>query len=114
MEFCPVCKSELSDGADECAVCGSRIEENQFDSWITLGYIEDKISADYAVETVRSNDIPIVIFSRSGFFGSVGLPLNPFYKSTSALFEVMVPGEYKDEVADILDMLLGRRWKRED
>lgn len=114
MEFCPVCKAELSEEQDVCPVCGSAVNDSGSADWTTLGYIEDKISADYALETLRSYDIPSVVFSRSGFFGSVGLPLNPFYNSGSALFEVIVPREYIEEASDILDMIIQGRWQKEE
>jgi hypothetical protein len=100
--------------ATNCYICGHELDDNEKQEWIALGEIEDKFSADFARETLQSYEIPAVIFSRSGFFGNIGLPLNPFYKAGAALFEIMVPKEYTREAADILDMTLGEKWQRKE
>ncbi len=82
--------------------------------WVVLGMIEDKISADYAKETLKTYDIPAVIFSKSGFFGEIGLPLATFYKPGIGLFEVSVPEESIEEAIDILNMILGDKWQRKE
>ncbi len=100
--------------ATSCYICGHELNESEDLDWITLGAIEDKFSADFAKETLASYEIPAVILSKSGFFGNIGLPLNPFYKTGTALFEVMVPKEFIQEASDILDMTLGEKWQRKD
>ncbi|MEW6413118.1 MAG: hypothetical protein AB1483_11725 [Candidatus Zixiibacteriota bacterium] len=102
------------EGATSCYICGHELNDAEDQQWVSLGEIEDKFSADFATETLGSYEIPVVIISRSGFFGNIGLPLNPFYKPGSALFEVMVPQEYIQEASDILDMTLGDKWQRKE
>lgn len=114
MPLCPVCETDYKVGLTTCPVCGSDITEVENAEWIRVGMIEDKISADYALETLRSYQIPSVVISKSGFFGAAGLPLTPFYKPQAGFFEVMVPAEYRDEATDILDMILGSNWYKED
>jgi len=111
--LCPKCKTELGDDVTECYVCGSDLLTGD-SGWVVLGTIEDKISADFARETLETYEIPAVVFSRSGFFGQAGLPLNPFYSSQSASFEVSVPSEHAEEAAGILDMAVGDNWQRKD
>lgn len=113
MAYCPVCKNDLEEGVESCPVCGHELDESREDEWVLLGTIEDKFSADYARESFKSYEIPAVIISRSGFFGDVGLTLNPFYKKESGTFEVKVPSEYIEEAADILNMILGDKWQSE-
>jgi hypothetical protein len=79
---------------------------------VVLGSIEDKLSADFARETLKDMNIPAVIISKSGFFGDIGLPLNPFYKPGEAMFEVSVPQGFEEEACDALDMTLGDKWQR--
>ncbi len=114
MAYCPVCKAEVDGDAATCNICGHELEQDRASQWITVGEIEDKLSADFGKEVLASYDIPAVIFSRSGFFGNVGLPLNPFYGPGSALFEVSVPEEYREEAADILESTLGSKWHRKE
>lgn len=114
MMFCPVCKAELENGVTQCVVCGHEFNDSESSQWVVLGTIEDKISADFAKEALSSYEIPAVIISKSGFFGDIGLPLNPFYKPGSALFEVSVPEEHCEEAVDVLNMILGRKWRRKE
>jgi len=104
MTECPICSAELVKDDRERAQSG----------WVTLGSIDDKLSADYARAVLTSYDIPAVVISRSGFFGQVGLTLTSFYKPGALLFEVSVPEEYVDEAAGVLDMALGEKWRRKE
>ena len=118
MTFCPVCKTEWREPIQECPVCGRELEKDNDDTnkseWIVLGMIEDKMSADFAKETLTSYEIPSVVISKSGFFGNIGLPLNPFYKPGSSLFQISVRSEDAEEAADILSLILGDKWQREN
>ncbi|MFQ5454258.1 MAG: hypothetical protein ACE5D6_08745 [Candidatus Zixiibacteriota bacterium] len=38
--------------------------------------------------------------------------MNPFYKPSSAMFEVSVPEEYEEDAVEILNMILGDEWQR--
>ncbi len=114
MEFCPVCKSEIKDNQSNCSVCGSELSEKKDSAWICIGSIEDKISADFAEETLKSNQIPVVVISNSGFFGAAGLPLNSLYGHTSALFDLSVPEEYEEDATEILTMILGEKWIKKE
>ena len=72
------------------------------------------MSADFARETLTAYEIPAVIVSRSGFFGTVGLTFTAFYSGRKGLFEVSVPKGYLDEASGVLDMTLGAKWRRKD
>lgn len=114
MALCPACKSEIDDEASSCYICGYEFDEERQTNWVVVGEIEDKLSADFGKEALASSDIPAVVISRSGFFGNVGLPLNPFYKAGSALFEISVPEELIEEASEILSMTLGEKWHRKE
>lgn len=114
MAYCQVCKSEISKDTQTCAVCGHEFSGDEKNKWVFIGMIDDKISADYGKESLKSYDIPAVIFSKSGFFGDAGLPLNPFYSMSQGQYEVSVPTECVEEATDILTMVLGESWHRKD
>jgi hypothetical protein len=98
-------------------VCSHELEKrDQPDEsgWVLLGFVRDKMSADYAKEVLTSYDIPAVVISKSGFFGQAGLTLTGFYKGDSQLFEVSVPRDMVEEAVGIMDMVLGDQWLRKE
>ena len=107
---CPVCQNEWADDINICPICGKDLEKAADQKWVIIGTIEDKMSADLAREALKDKEIPAVIFSRSGFFGDVGLPLRPFYKAGAAAFEVSVMTADIEEAKAILEMILGENW----
>lgn len=114
MVFCPECKNELPDGTTECYICGHDLSDTQETDWVMLGAIDNKLYADFAKETLTSYGIPAVVISKDGFFGSIGLPLRPFYDSKSAPFEILVPVAYCKEAIEILDMTVGDKWHKKE
>jgi hypothetical protein len=111
--FCPVCKAEWPAETTECPICGKELPQTaDNDEWTMIGEIEDKLSADFARETLSTYEIPAVIVSRSGFFGQIGLNLTAFYSGKQALFEVRVPNGFETEAAELLEMTLGEKWRR--
>lgn len=109
MVTCPKCKTELDPDASQCNVCGAKVVVPDIE-WVLIGGIADKISADFAKETLTSSSIQAVVFSRSGFFGTVGLPLNPIYSSGFAMFEVLVLSDDREEAVELLEMTLGDKF----
>lgn len=115
MALCPVCKNNWPNGTTECPVCGRELGDDiEKTEWVILGSFEDRLSADFAKETLNSEKIPAAILSKSGFFGNVGLPLNPFYSSKSAPYEIAVPKDLAEEAGGILDSVLGGKWSRKE
>ena len=116
MEYCPTCRNEWDDALSSCPVCGNDMEaEEKRPDWIVIGTIDDKLSADFAREALKSYEIPAVIISRSGFFGNIGLTLNPFHNTKAvAAFEVTVPDGYVEEAVQVLEMVAGARWHRKE
>jgi hypothetical protein len=114
--YCPVCKNELSGDVQNCYICGYDLQDNseENEEWVMLGIIDDKIHADLGQEALKSCNIPAVVFSKSGFFGNIGLFLNPFHSDASAAFEIVVPKEFAEEAAETLDMTLGEKWHRKE
>lgn len=115
MEYCHTCHNYWDEGVSSCPICGDDMDDNRDVKWILLGMIEDKLSADFARETLITYNIPAVVISKSGFFGNIGLPLNPFYNANAgSTFEVSVPAEFAEDAAHILDMVVGEKWQRKE
>ncbi len=47
--------------------------EDESSSWIVIGYVPDKITADFVMDSLKSYDIPAALNSKSGFFGAIGM-----------------------------------------
>ncbi len=114
MAYCPECNAQLADNVTECFNCGCDLSEFKQADWVVVGTVESKLYADFAKETLTSCGIPAVVISKDGFFGNIGLPLRPFYKSESAPFEVMIPRPYREEAVELLDMVVGDRWQKRE
>jgi len=105
---------KLEGDPERCYICGGDVVADEDAAWVMLGIVESKVFADLARETLKSCNIPAVVMSKSGFFGNVGLPLNPFYEPKSAAFEISVPAVHRVEAIDVLDMTLGDKWQRKE
>ncbi len=115
MVFCPECKTELEGNPPHCYLCGHLLMEDEGqDEWNIIGTVENKIMADFVKETLKSEKIPAVVISRSGFFGNAGLPLNPIYSTGEASFEISVPDSFSSKAIDLLDMTLGEKWHKKE
>ena len=114
MAYCPECNIPLEGNPERCYICGGEVRADDESGWALLGTVESKLFADLACGTLKSCDIPVVVISKSGFFGNVGLPLNPIYQPTEAAFEISVPASCLTEAAEVLDMTLGEKWHRKE
>ena len=111
MALCPKCNAELESSAVVCQKCGHEVHSGEL---IMIGTIDDKVTADLAREVLASHGIRAGVFSNSGFFGSAGLPLIPFFNARTSQFEVSVEAEFGDEAAELLEMTVGDNFHRRD
>ena len=110
---CPECNCEMENGSSRCQVCGWETAEGGPTGWAVLGCVEGRAFADLARGALESAGIPAVVISGSGFFGDIGLPLNPvFDPKLSCGFEISVPDAHRSEAAELLDMTIGTKWRR--
>ncbi len=109
MMLCPKCNKEYSDEISVCSECNTQLVKAE--DWVIIGYIQDKLSSDFAIESLKTSEIPAVSISNSGFFGNIGLPLNSIFGPKEALFEISVPLSCKDEAIEILGITIGESWK---
>jgi len=115
MVYCPRCKEHFLGDLTSCPRCNYDLENGdveQHHDWVVVGRIEDRTSADYAKETLRSYDIPCVIFAEAGYLGNVGLSMPTFTGKPIPKHRVHVPAEYREEAVGILDMILGDGWEK--
>ena len=118
MPYCPKCKENFERDISNCPNCNFEFENNSDSSskedWVIVGRIMDKTSADYAIESLESYQIPAVVFSESGFFGQAGLKLPSVTGKGLGQFQIKVPDSYIEEAVGILDMILGENWEKEE
>jgi len=118
MPYCPRCKEDFEGDLTSCPKCGYDFdaEENGIEKqgWVMIGKIMDKTSSDYAVETLKSYEIPAAVISESGFFGQAGLNLPSLTGKGLGQFRVYVPEDKREEAESILDMILGGNWEKAD
>ena len=75
--------------------------------WVVIGEAENRTIAEFAVNGLRSYDIPAVLDSRPGFLGSAGLALRSMRTGKVETFKIMVPGEFQEEAEEMIKMFLG-------
>ncbi|MFQ5498176.1 MAG: hypothetical protein ACE5FH_00750 [Candidatus Zixiibacteriota bacterium] len=114
MAYCHECDVELRGDQHICYLCGEPLTRDKKSAWVKIGTVNNHMSAEYARETLKEYDVPIVVISKSGFFGNVGLPLSSFWKSEVGLFEVYTPAVYQTEAGELLEMVLGNSWKPQE
>ena len=116
MPVCPACHNTVAEDLTECPICGRELApvegNNHGSDWVIAGIVRDKVSADFVRETLVSYDIPAVVFSKSGFLGNAGLPMDSVYGGTTGGYEVSVPEEHLEETIEILNTVLGNTWIR--
>lgn len=116
MASCPACKKDWPDDVTLCPICGQdlaseRAESEAEESWQMIGSVPDKLTADFARETLLAYEIPAVVVSKSGYFGQIGLTLTSFYTGRAEQFEVSVPETHREEASELLAATLGDKWQ---
>ncbi len=88
---------------DERQPDGVRIRGN----WVAIAETANRTIAEFAVNGLKSYDIPAVIDAKPGFLGTAGLQLRSMRTGKVDMFRIMVPAEFKEEAADIVKIFLG-------
>ncbi len=120
MTYCPKCNKDFDSDLPSCPRCNPDLREGDETAsdglnkkgWIVIGHVKDQTSADYAKETLESYDIPVVVFSESGFFGQVGLNLPSPIGKHKGMFQIQVPSELDEDAINILNMIFGDGWEK--
>lgn len=82
--------------------------------WVVVAGSSNRMLAEFAVNGLKSYDIPAVLGSKGGFFGSSGLPLRSLSTGKLDQFEVMVPSEFEEEAKGLVGMFLGDETSGDD
>jgi len=121
MPYCPRCREFFEGDLTSCPKCNYDFNSDKEDEedegageeqWIIIGRVRNRTTADYAVETLKSYDIPAVVVSESGYFGDVGLNLPSATGKHMGLFQIHITADKYDEAVDVLDMILGENWEK--
>jgi len=116
--FCPVCKYEYQVDLMVCPDCNKELVEqlpagnaaavNPDHSWVIVGGVMNPMNFDIAKGSLDSNNIPSMILSSS--FDTTGLTAMLRSKksvSVKGSNVIMVPREFEEEAALLLEMILG-------
>ena len=76
-------------------------------NWVVVGETTNRIIAEFAVNGLKSYEIPAVLDSRPGVFGTSGLPLRSLRTGKLDKFKILVPSEYEEEARDLINQFLG-------
>ncbi len=123
MPFCPECKYEYNSNISLCPDCNETLvsklpdENNNQDieemvkDWIPLArFTSDQISA-MVLDSMHKKDIPAVILSGTGHFGSTGQMGISSFRPVGGSYTLMIPKEHI-VVADLEGRgIMGEHWE---
>lgn len=76
-------------------------------SWVVIAEVENRTLGEFAVNGLKSYDIPAVLDLRPGYLGTAGLQLRSMRTGKLETFKVMVPPEYQEEAAEVVKLFVG-------
>ncbi len=76
-------------------------------NWVVVGESANRIIAEFAVNGLKSYDIPAVIDARPGVLGTSGLTMRSLRTGRLEKFKILVPEEHAEEAKDLIKMFLG-------
>jgi hypothetical protein len=101
---CPDCNRPLVDRVNPRTVVATRPD----DSWVVVGGVARGVSSDAARGTLDSNNIPSVILNQSLLNIGLNEALDVRFKTGDSGGEViLVPKEFREEAALVLEAVLG-------
>jgi len=122
MPFCPKCRYEYLPGVTVCPDCDEKLvdvlpEENseeevkEYDDWIELAQLTSLPSAEMLLEVLREKNIPAVIQSDTGYFGTTGQMGPSSYQPAGGKYSLYVPEEFVVDADQEAGLLLGEEWE---
>jgi hypothetical protein len=76
-------------------------------NWVEVGEAPNRTIADFAVNGLKSYDIPAILDSRPGFLGTAGMELRSLRTGKVDMFRILVPAEYEEEAKEVVKIFLG-------
>jgi len=81
--------------------------------WVAVAETTNRTLAEFAVNGLKSYEIPAVLDPRPGFLGTAGLKMRSLRTGKLDAFRIMVPEEYQEEAAAAVTIFLGEDNARE-
>lgn len=75
--------------------------------WISVGEAVNRTIADFAINGLKSYDIPAVLDNRPGVLGAAGLAMRSITDGALETYRILVPEEYADEAREVIKLFLG-------
>ncbi len=75
--------------------------------WVAVAETTNRTLAEFAVNGLKSYEIPAVLDTRPGFLGTAGLKMRSLRTGKLDAFRIMVPEEYREEAAEAVTIFLG-------
>ena len=102
--------NQFDDDKEESPYGEAEIRSN----WVMVAESENRTIAEFAVNGLRSYDIPAVLDARPGVLGSAGLTLRSMRTGKLDMFRIMVPPEYQEEASEVVKIFLGGDQRDDD
>jgi hypothetical protein len=83
--------------------------------WVVVAETESRTMAEFAINGLKSYDIPAVLDARPGILGTAGMRMRSLKTGKMVTFKIMVPPDYAEEAAEAVKIFLGNgRDEKED
>ncbi len=124
MPFCPNCKYEYNSTVSVCPDCNENLVEtlpediedgeieSEYENWTPICRLTSQQYSEMLVEALESKDIPAIVYSGAGHFGSTGQMGTNSILPIGGAYTVMVPKEFADDAANEASIILGDDWEK--
>jgi len=83
-------------------------------NWVVIAEEASRIIAEFAINGLKSYDIPAVLDAKPGFLGTAGMQLRSLKTGKLDKFKIMVPAERAEEASEIVKIFLGSGQQTDD
>jgi len=77
-------------------------------NWVVVGESTSRIIAEFAVNGLKSYDIPAILDARPGILGTSGMVMRSLRSGKLEKFKVLVPAEYEEDAKELIIQFLGK------
>ncbi|MDD3732996.1 MAG: hypothetical protein PHU88_11545 [candidate division Zixibacteria bacterium] len=105
--MCPDCNEKLVDALPEEE---TKDEITEHDDWIELALLTSLPSVEMLLEVLREKNIPAVIQSDTGYFGTTGQMGPSSYQPAGGKYSLYVPEAFVIDTDREAGLLLGKEW----